>query len=67
LFTDIVMSNGMNGIAAHREARRLRPGIRVLLTSGYSRRRMVAERHGLYRQAVSGARACPADDAIKAW
>jgi PAS domain S-box-containing protein len=42
LFTDIVMPNGMNGIALAREARRLRPEIRVLLTSGYSRDRMDA-------------------------
>jgi CheY-like chemotaxis protein len=39
LFTDIVMPNGMNGIALAREARRLRPDIRVLLASGYSRER----------------------------
>src|SRR6185312_5296199 len=31
LFTDIVMPHGMNGIALAREARRLRPDIRVLL------------------------------------
>ena len=42
LFTDIVMPNGMNGIALAREARRLRPDIRVLLTSGYSRDRLEA-------------------------
>jgi CheY-like chemotaxis protein/two-component sensor histidine kinase len=42
LFTDIVMPNGMNGIGLAREARRLRPQIRVLLTSGYSRDRAVA-------------------------
>jgi PAS domain S-box-containing protein len=42
LFTDIVMPNGMNGIALAREARRLRPDIRVLLASGYSRDRMDA-------------------------
>lgn len=40
LFSDIVMPNGMNGIALAREARRLRPEIRVLLTSGYSPDRM---------------------------
>lgn len=43
LFTDIVMPNGLNGIALAREARRLRPDIRVLLASGYSRDRMDAE------------------------
>ncbi|MBV9373939.1 MAG: PAS domain S-box protein [Alphaproteobacteria bacterium] len=43
LFTDIVMPNGMNGIALAREARRLRPRIRVLLASGYSRDRVDAD------------------------
>ena len=43
LFSDIVMPNGMNGIALAREARRLRPDIRVLLTSGYSRDRRDAD------------------------
>ena len=37
LFSDIVMPGGMNGVELSREARRLRPGIRVLLSSGYSR------------------------------
>jgi PAS domain S-box-containing protein len=37
LFTDIVMPNGINGIALAREAKRLRPDIGVLLASGYSR------------------------------
>ncbi len=37
LFTDIVMPNGMNGIELARKAKQLRPGIRVLLASGYSR------------------------------
>jgi PAS domain S-box-containing protein len=37
LFTDVVMPNGLNGIELVREARRLRPEIRVLLCSGYSR------------------------------
>ena len=37
LFADIVMPNGMNRIDLAREARRLRPDIRVLLASGYSR------------------------------
>lgn len=43
LFTDIVMPNGMNGIELAREARRLRPDIRVLLASGYSRERTAAD------------------------
>ena len=42
LFTDIVMPNGMNGIELAREARQLRPEIRVLLASGYSRERLEA-------------------------
>jgi CheY-like chemotaxis protein len=36
LFTDIVLSRGINGIELAREARRLRPEIRVLLASGYT-------------------------------
>jgi CheY-like chemotaxis protein len=43
LFTDIIMPNGMNGIALAREARRLQPDIRVLLASGYTRDRVEAE------------------------
>src|SRR5438105_3234134 len=35
LFTDIVMPRGMNGVELAREARRLRPDVRVLLASGY--------------------------------
>lgn len=37
------MPNGMNGIDLAREARRLRPDIRVLLASGYSRERSGAD------------------------
>jgi CheY-like chemotaxis protein len=37
LFTDVVMPNGMNDIELVREARRLRPQIRVPLCSGYAR------------------------------
>ncbi len=36
LFSDVVMPGGMNGVQLVAEARRLRPGLRVLLTSGYS-------------------------------
>jgi signal transduction histidine kinase/CheY-like chemotaxis protein len=36
LFSDVVMPNGMNGVELAREARRLRKGIKVLLTSGYA-------------------------------
>src|SRR5438874_7419182 len=35
LFTDIVMPRGLNGVELARQARRLRPGLRVLLASGY--------------------------------
>jgi signal transduction histidine kinase/HAMP domain-containing protein len=43
LFSDVVMPNGMNGVELAREARRLRKGIRILLTSGYAED--VLERH----------------------
>ena len=36
LFTDIVLPNRMNGIELAHEAQRLRPGLKVLMTSGYS-------------------------------
>jgi CheY-like chemotaxis protein len=36
LFTDIVMPGGMTGIDLAHEARRRRPGLRVLFTSGYA-------------------------------
>jgi CheY-like chemotaxis protein len=36
LFSDIVMPGGMNGVELAAEARRLRPGIHILLTSGYA-------------------------------
>jgi two-component system, NtrC family, sensor kinase len=35
LFSDVVMPRGMNGEELAREARRRRPGLKVLLTSGY--------------------------------
>jgi CheY-like chemotaxis protein len=35
LFSDVVMPRGMNGDDLAREARRRRPELRVLLTSGY--------------------------------
>ncbi|WP_207481702.1 PAS domain-containing protein [Arenibaculum pallidiluteum] len=36
LLSDIVMPGGMNGVELARTARRIRPGIRVLLATGYS-------------------------------
>ncbi len=47
LFTDVVMPNGMTGTALAHEARQLRPGIGVLLTSGYTAQAL--EEHGLER------------------
>lgn len=36
LFTDLIMPGGMNGVMLAREARKRFPGIRILLTTGYS-------------------------------
>ncbi|MBE0532464.1 MAG: response regulator [Rhodospirillales bacterium] len=36
MFSDLVMPRAMNGIELAREARRRRPGLKVLLTTGYS-------------------------------
>jgi CheY-like chemotaxis protein len=43
LFSDVVMPQGMSGVELAREAKRLRSGIKVLLTSGYAAD--VLERH----------------------
>jgi nitrogen-specific signal transduction histidine kinase len=37
MFSDVVLGSGMNGIELAQEALRLRPGLPVLLTSGYER------------------------------
>lgn len=36
LFTDLIMPGGMNGVMLAREAKRLYPSLKVLLTTGYS-------------------------------
>jgi len=36
LFTDLVMPGGMSGIALAQQAQAIRPGLRVLLTTGYA-------------------------------
>ena len=36
LFTDLVMPGGMSGVALARQARAMRPGLHVLLTTGYA-------------------------------
>lgn len=38
LFTDLVMPGGISGAALARQARAIRPGLQVLLTTGYARR-----------------------------
>jgi CheY-like chemotaxis protein len=43
LFTDIVLPRGMSGVALAREARALRPSLRILLASGHSRETIAAE------------------------
>jgi CheY-like chemotaxis protein len=43
LFTDIVLPRGMSGVALAREARALRPGLRILLASGHARDTLSAE------------------------
>jgi two-component system, cell cycle sensor histidine kinase and response regulator CckA len=43
LFTDIVMPQGMNGFALAEEARKRRPGLKVVFTSGFPGSAMQAE------------------------
>jgi CheY-like chemotaxis protein len=42
LFTDVVMPGGLFGTELAKEAARLRPGVKILLTSGYTDRRVDA-------------------------
>jgi len=44
LFTDGVMPSGMSGLVLAREARALRPGLRILLASGHARDGLASER-----------------------
>jgi CheY-like chemotaxis protein len=46
LFSDVIMPGGMNGAQLAVEARRIRPGIKVLLTSGYTAEALTKE-HGM--------------------
>ncbi|HKW53007.1 MAG TPA: PAS domain S-box protein [Stellaceae bacterium] len=46
LFTDVVMPRGMNGVELARQARALRPDIKVLLASGFPMSALSSE-HGL--------------------
>jgi CheY-like chemotaxis protein len=46
LFSDVVMPGGMNGVQLAVEARRLRPQLKVLLTSGYTASALAVE-HGV--------------------
>jgi DNA-binding NtrC family response regulator len=43
LFTDIVLARGTSGVALAREARALRPDLRVLLASGHARETLGAD------------------------
>ena len=43
LFSDVVMPGGMNGVQLAVEATRLRPGLRVLLTSGYTNEALTSQ------------------------
>ena len=39
LFSDVVMPGGMDGFQLATEAQKLRPGLKILLTSGFTRRK----------------------------
>jgi PAS domain S-box-containing protein len=45
LFSDVVLGAGMSGVELAHEARRLRPGLPVLLTSGYEHAALQGEAH----------------------
>ena len=47
LFTDIVMPGGMTGTELAREAKRLYPKLKILLTSGYTARAMANGFHDI--------------------
>ena len=51
LFTDVVMPGGINGWELAERARQIRPGLKVLLTSGYALETL-AERGRLPKGAV---------------
>ena len=42
LFTDVIMPGGINGWELAQEARKIRPGLKVLLTSGYALETLIA-------------------------
>ena len=43
MFSDVVMPNGPNGVELARRARRLRPDLPILLTSGYPQRALAGD------------------------
>jgi len=49
LFSDVVMPGGINGVQLAREARRLQPKLKVLLTSGYTAVALT-DKHGLPKE-----------------
>ena len=50
LFTDVVLSGGLNGVALAREARQRMPSLRVLYTSGYTENAII--HHGRLDEGV---------------
>jgi PAS domain S-box-containing protein len=46
LFTDLIMPGGMNGVMLAREARRARPKLKVMLTTGYAELSLERENAG---------------------